>query len=169
MRKRIFKMKKSLAKSLWILFFATAIYASIAFCIYLKNGVTITIERGDFLSYNANKTNDVVYLSDIPYQKAQIGWGTIGLDKTNSNASLILNIDGASVVVKNPTPLKGVNSAVHVKIDIKDANYIRLYANDNGANGSDHAVWGDAKLVKADYNDNVMMTVEEFEDLLSQE
>ncbi len=226
MRKRIFKMKKSLAKSLWILFFATAIYASIAFCIYLKNGGTITIERGDFLSYNANKTNDVVYLSDIPYQKAQIGWGTIGLDKTNSNASLILNIDGASVVVKkgiwahatstveydisnykdydyfttyyglnttagnngngvkfyiytsedgknwtlrteeNPTPLKGVNSAVHVKIDIKDANYIRLYANDNGANGSDHAVWGDAKLVKADYNDNVMMTVEEFDKII---
>ncbi len=66
----------------------------------------------------------------------------------------------------NPTPLKGTNSAVHVKIDIRDANYIRLYAHDNGGNGSDHAVWADAKLVKEGYNNHVMMTVEEFDKII---
>jgi len=172
--------------------------------------------------------NQVVYLSDIPYLKAEIGWKTIGLDKTNDNAALVMRIDNSSVVVKkgiwahatstveydisnykdydyfttyyglntsagntgngvkfyiytstdgknwtlrteeNPTPLKGVNNAVRVKIDIKDANYIRLYANDNGSNASDHAVWGDAKLVKEGYSDNVMMPVEEFDKIIKE-
>ncbi|MCI9233904.1 MAG: hypothetical protein HFH08_04820 [Bacilli bacterium] len=175
-----------------------------------------------------NIENQVIYLSDIAYSKAQVGWGTLGLDKTSSNTSLILNIDGSAVVIKkgifahatstleydisdykdydyfttyyglnttagnngngvkfyiytsqdgktwtlrteeNPTPLKGINSAVHVKIDIRDANYIRLYANDNGSNGNDHAVWGDAKLIKEDYNDNVMTTVEEFDKIIKE-
>ena len=53
-----------------------------------------------------------------------------------------------------------------MKIDIRDANYIRLYANDNGSNGSDHAVWGDAKLVKEGYSDNVMKPVEEFDEFI---
>lgn len=224
MKKKFFLFKIGHAKSLLILFFAIAIYWSLAFCHFFESRKTIRTENGNVLAYNTIKTNDALYLSDIPYQKAQVGWGTLGLDKTNSNASLVLNIDGASVVVKkgifahatstveydisqykeydyfmtyyglnttagnngngvkfyiytstdgknwtlrteeNPTPLKVVNSAVHIKIDIRDANYIRLYASDNGSNASDHAVWGDAKLVKEGYNDNVMKTVEEFDE-----
>ena len=184
------------------------------------------IEKFDAVSYNDSKQEDVVYLSDIPYQKAQIGWGSIALDKTNSNTSLIMNLDGSAVVLKkgiwahatstveydisnykdydyfttyyglnttagnngngvkfyiytsqdgknwtlrteeNPTPLKGGNSAVHVKINIKEDNYIRLYAHDNGSNASDHAVWGDAKLVKEGYDDNVMTPTEEFDKII---
>ncbi len=228
MNKKVFKFKNSLKKCLGALFFVTTIYASIAFCVYLGEGRTIKIERGEVLSYNAEKANDVVYLSDIPYKKAQVGWGTLGLDKTNSNTSLTMYIDGAAVVVKkgifahatstieydisnykdydyfttyyglntsagsngngakfyiytsqdgkewtlkteeNPTALKGNNGAVHVKIDIRDANYIKLYAHDNGSNGSDHAVWGDAKLVKEGHNDNVMTTVEEFDKIIKE-
>lgn len=47
-----------------------------------------------------NKDNEVIYLSDIPFQKAEVGWKTIGLDKTNDNASLIMKIDNSSAVVK---------------------------------------------------------------------
>ena len=226
MKKRNLKAKKTIIKSLVVLSFTAAIYGSFAFCQYIGNEKTIRIDRGPVFAYNVNASEDIVYLSDIPYKKAQVGWGTLGLDKTNANASLILNIDGASVVVKkgifahatstieydisnykdydyfttyyglntsagsngngakfyiytsidgkewtlrteeNPTPLKGNNSAVKVKIDIRDANYIKLYAHDNGANGSDHAVWGDAKLIKEGYNDNVMTTVEEFDKLI---
>ena len=218
--------KKSIAKSLLILFCMALICGSLTFCKYFEMKEIIKTESGDVLASNTIPENNVIYLSDIPYKKAQVGWGTIGLDKTNSNTSLVLNIEGSSVVVKkgifahatstvesdisnykdydyfstyyglnktagnngngvkfyiytskdgqnwtlkteeNPTPLKGVNSAVRVKIDIRDANYIRLYANDNGANGSDHAVWGDAKLIKEGYNDNVMTTVEEFDKLI---
>ncbi len=186
------------------------------------------IDKYDVLTYNTGnvETGDVLFLSDIPYRNAQIGWGTIGLDKTNSNGALSLRLDGAVVTVKkgiwahatstveydisnyknydyfttyyglnttagnngngakfyiytsvdgtnwtlrteeNPVALKGTNNAVYAKIDIRDANFIKLYVNDNGSNGSDHAVWGDAKLVKEGYSDNVMMTVEEFDKII---
>ncbi len=228
MKKKKLKVKKTLANSLLILSFTAAIYGSFAFCQYVGTEKTIKIDRGPVFSYNIKASEDVVYLSDIPYSKAQVGWGTLGLDKTNANASLALYIDGAATIVKkgifahatstveydisnykdydyfttyyglntsagnngngakfyiytsqdgkewtlrteeNPTPLKGVNSAVKVKIDIRDANYIRLYVNDNGSNGNDHAVWGDAKLVKEGYNDNVMTTVEEFDKIIKE-
>lgn len=220
-------IRKAIIASLSVLFLVTFVYGSMTFYKYFLK-TEIKIDRGEVLAYNATKSSDVVYLSDIPYQKAQIGWKTIGLDKTNDNASLILRLNGTSVIIKkgiwahatstveydissykdyayfttyyglntsagntgngvkfyiytsvdgqnwtlrteeNPTALKGVNDAVRVKIDIRDANYIRLYAYDNGSNASDHAVWGDAKLVKEDYNDNVMTTVEEFDKLIKE-
>lgn len=46
------------------------------------------------------------------------------------------------------------NDAVFVKIPIKGVNYIRFHANSNGSNASDHAVYGDLKLVKADYSED---------------
>lgn len=186
------------------------------------------IDKYDVLTYNTDnaETGDVLFLSDIPYRKAQIGWETIGLDKTNSNGALSLRLDGAVVTVKkgiwahatstveydisnyknydyfttyyglnttagnngngakfyiytsvdgtnwtlrteeNPVALKGTNNAIYARIDIRDANFIKLYVNDNGSNGSDHAVWGDAKLVKEGYSDNVMMTVAEFDKII---
>lgn len=168
--------------------------------------------------------DDVVYLSDIPYHSAQLSYGTIGLDKTSSNGSLTLLLNGSSTVFKKgiwahatstvdydiskykeefdyfvtyyglnttsqnngngvkfyiytsvdgktwdlktdeePAAIKSGNGAYYAKIDIKDANFIRLYANDNGSNANDHAVWAEAKLVKADYKENVTKTVEEFD------
>ncbi len=185
------------------------------------------IEIGKVLSYNTEEDADVVYLSDIPYLKAAIGWKTIGLDKTVDNAALTMKIDGANVVVKKgiwahatstveydisnysdydyfttyyglnttskagngvkfyiytsqdgenwtlrteeePVALKGSDNAVHVRVDVRDANYIRLYAHDNGSNASDHAVWGDAKLVKEGYSDNIMKTVEEYDKIIKE-
>lgn len=210
-----------------VLILGSTFFTSVASCFSMeKSNSEIRIDKFEVLSYDAKEADKVVYLSDIPYMKAQIGWKTIGLDKTNDNAALVMRINDSSVVVKkgiwahatstveydisaykdyayfvtyyglntsagnngngvkfyiytsqdgenwtlrteeNPTPLKGVNNAVRVKIDIRDANYIRLYANDNGSNASDHAVWGDAKLVKEDYNDNVMKTVEEFDEII---
>lgn len=221
--KNLFKMK---------IFFLIAFSVISIGCslFYFKMAITtkeVKIDRYEVLSYNKSTDEDVLYLSDIPYQKAQIGWGTIGLDKTNSNTALAMNIDGTAVIVKkgiwahatstveydisnyandydyfttyyglnttaggngngvkfyiytsedgknwtlrteeNPTPLKATNPAKHVKIDIRNVKYIRLYAHDNGSNASDHAVWGDAKLVKEDYSDDVMKPVSEFDEII---
>ncbi len=43
------------------------------------------------------------------------------------------------------------DNATFIKIPIRGVNYIRFFANANGSNASDHAVYGDLKLVKADY------------------
>ena len=177
---------------------------------------------------DTNKENQVVYLSDIPYSKAQVAWGNVSLDKTQDNAAFSMLLNGSTTVIKkgiwahatstleydisnykdyayftvyyglnstsgnkgngvkfyiytsedgktwtlrteeNPTAIKSSNNAVYAKIDIRDANYIKLYANDNGSNANDHAVWGDAKLVTEDYNDNVMTTVEEFDEIIKE-
>ncbi len=170
--------------------------------------------------------NEVLYLSDINYSKAQVGWGNITFDKTQSNTPLTLILNGYSTIFKkgiwahatstieydiseykdfkyfttyyglnttaqntgngvkfyiytsidgqewtlqtseNPPAMKGVNNAAHVKIDISNVNYIKLYAYDNGSNASDHAVWADTKLVKEGYNENVMIPVEEFDEFI---
>lgn len=168
--------------------------------------------------------NDVVYLSDIPYLNGNTSYGSIYLDKTQSNTALTLLLNGSTTTFKkgvwahatstvdydvsdyskdypylstyygvnttaqnkgngvkfyiytsndgetwdlkteeNPTALKSSNNVAYVKINIKDVKYIRLYANDNGSNASDHSVWADAKLVKEGYSENVTKTVEELD------
>lgn len=177
---------------------------------------SILVDHGDM-------EGKVLYLSDIPYLSAKIGWGTIGLDKTSSNGALSIRLNGSTTTIKkgiwahatstvdydiseykdyayfttyyglnttaggngngvkfyiytsvdgktwdlktaeNPTAIKGNNNAQKATIDIRNANYIRLYAHDNGSNGSDHAIWADAKLIKEGYNENVTRTVEELD------
>ncbi len=222
------KLKKTFAIIFGTFILGTIIFTSVGFSFDMaKENQKIKIESSGLLSYNARESSEAVYLSDIPYLKAEIGWKTIGLDKTVDNAALTMKIDGSAVVIKkgiwahatstveydiskykdydyfityyglnttskagngvkfyiytsldgenwtlrteeNPTALKGTDNAVRVKIDIRNANYIRLYANDNGSNASDHAVWGDAKLVKEGYSDNVMMTVEEYDKIIQE-
>jgi len=223
-------MKKFKSRKFFVLVFCTILIVVCGLFSFYKGKSITEIENYNILSYNSTEKSDsdIIYLSDIPYLKAQIGYGTIGLDKTSSNASLTMKLDGATTVIKkgiwahatstveydisnyknydyfttyyglnttagsngngvkfyiytskdgknwtlqteeNPTSLKGTNNAVHVKIDVREANYIRLYANDNGSNGNDHAVWGDAKLVKEGYSDNVMMTKEEFDKIIKE-
>lgn len=99
--KKNYKLKKPIKRALWVLFFVFTVYTCTSLYFNFANtSKTISIERGEVLSYNVSQLNDVVYLSDIPYQKAQIGWGTLGLDKTNSNTPLVLRINNASVTVK---------------------------------------------------------------------
>ncbi len=95
------RLKKSFAIIFCALILGSTIFASATFCFDAVNAnEEIRIEKYDVLSYNSKASDDVVYLSDIPYMKAQIGWKTIGLDKTNDNANLVMRIDNSSVVVK---------------------------------------------------------------------
>ena len=58
------------------------------------------------------------------------------------------------------------SGAKFLKIDIRNINYIRFYADSNGSNGNDHAVYGDLKLVKEDYgvNDSLLPMVEQLDE-----
>ena len=48
---------------------------------------------------------------------------------------------------------KGTDNADLVNIDISNYRYLKLYADMNGSNGSDHSVYADAKLTTADYKE----------------
>lgn len=186
---------------------------------YAQIPESILYERG-------NVAEQVLYLSDISYTKAQVGWGIISLDKTQDNAGLVLKVNNYSTAFKkgiwahatstieydiseykdyayfttyygvnntasnagngvkfyiytstdgkdwtlrteeNPEAKKVVNNASFAKIDVRDANYIRLYAYDNGSNASDHAVWADSKLIKEGYTDDITIPLEEFDNAI---
>jgi len=151
-----------------------------AFCILALIGVTIyfgntkvnngKIEPYDLFTYNNNEESEsttisnnssskenqqVVFLSDIPYSRAQIGWGEIALDKTNSNTPLILLLNNSST-----TFAKGIWAHATSTVEYDISNY------KDYAYFSDHAVWGYAKLVKEGYNENITKTVKEFDDMI---
>lgn len=174
---------------------------------------------------NGGADSDVVYLSDIPYANAKVGWGSLTLDKNGvNNGGITLNVNGSattfnkgifahatsavdydisqysseyshfvtyyglnttnnnvgngvkfSVFTSNdgenwelktdedPTPIKSGDGARQFRIDIQGVKYIRLYADANGSNASDHSVWADTKLVHEGYTDNIVRTVEDLD------
>lgn len=156
---------------------------------------------------------EFVYLSDISYSSAKVGWGKIHLNETDSGGEFSVRVEGgnysfekgiwahaSSEVVydltnyqdydylttymgvntssgnkgngvkfyiytstdgkewnlkteSDPQAVKSSNDAIFTKIDIRDAKFLKLVANDNGANGNDHAVYVDAKLIKETYKE----------------
>lgn len=77
----------------------------------------------------------------------------VGIDKlmrTNADASVKFQVwvDG---VKKYESPvMKGNSNQEYVKVNIKDANEIKLVVDSNGVNYSDHAVWADAKFTASE-------------------
>ena len=72
---------------------------------------------------------------------------------------------------RTPVQLPGKDAA-YVKVDVSAYRYIRLYADANGADGNDHAVYGDLRLLKADYDISSELytgfkTLEEYDAALS--
>ncbi len=67
----------------------------------------------------------------------------------------------------DPKAMMSNDQAVFAKVDIQGAKYLRLYADANGANGNDHSVWADAKLIKASYKEvNATKTLEEYDEII---
>ena len=64
------RLKKSFAIIFCALILGSTIFASATFCFDAVNAnEEIRIEKYDVLSYNSKASDDVVYLSDIPYMK----------------------------------------------------------------------------------------------------
>ncbi|MBD5631680.1 MAG: hypothetical protein HDP34_00395, partial [Clostridia bacterium] len=68
--------------------------------------------------------------------------------------------------------LKGNSNAESVKIDITNANYLKLDADINGNDGYDHATYADAKLIKEGYEENnepvsFIKTLEEYDAIIT--
>ncbi len=139
----------------------------------LLNGSTTIIKKGIWAHATSTLEYDISSYKDYAYFTTYYGINTTSGNKGNGVKFYIYTSeDGKNWTLRteeNPTAIKSSNNAVYVKIDIRDANYIRLYANDNGSNANDHAVWGDAKLVKEDYDENVMTTVEEYDEIIKAE
>jgi len=168
------------------------------------------------------ENNQFIYLSDIKYQSAKVGWGSLTLDKTSSNTQITLMIEGRQAAFKKGifahansqiiydisnydykyfTTYVGLNTtsasgdgvkffiftsedgkdwgaakyeeiklprqeASFVKIELENANYIKLIADQLNGNGSDHSVYADAKLTNNDKELSVFPTPEEYDEII---
>lgn len=143
-----------------------------------NNGSLISVKvEGAYYEFEkgiwAHATSTVVYdLTDdnqYDYFTAYIGLNRTAASSSNGvKFSIYTSKDGKNWDLKTesePTVMKAGDNAVFVKIPIKDAKYLKLYANDNGANGNDHAVYADAKLIKADYKEEGEQLVPNIEEL----
>lgn len=120
-------------------------------------GAYYTFEKGIW----AHATSTLVYdLSN--YNQYDYFTAYMGLNKTAASSSngvkfyIYTSTDGKNWDLKTdnePEVSKPGQNASFVKIDIKGAKYLKLYANHNGNNGNDHSVYADAKLIKSTYKE----------------
>ena len=147
-----------------------------------NNGLITLIVDGKKKSFLkgvlAHATSTLIY--DISSYDYDYFTTYIGLDEsqgTKGNGikfAIYTSVDGENWDLHTPMSppvMKGTSEAIFIKINIKEANYIKLYCHNNGNDGSDHAVYADAKLIKEDYiedNTNIQFikTLEEYDEII---
>ena len=145
-----------------------------------SNGAKISVKvEGAYYTYDkgmwAHATSTIVY--DISEYKDDYDYFTtyMGLNSTAASSSngvkfyVYTSKDGTNWDLRTeenaPVTGPGANSR-YVEISIKDANYLKLYADSNGANGNDHSVYADAKFVTQEYLDeqkNLVLSLDEYD------
>ena len=127
---------------------------------------------------SAHATSTLIYdISDYNYDFFTTYIGVDASRGSNGNGvkfAIYTSVDGSSWELHTPVSppvMKGTSNAIFIKIDIREANYIKLYCNSNGNNTADHAVYADAKLTKEDYvEDNTpvefIKTIEQYDEIL---
>ncbi len=192
----------------------TELLLKASFCFILVLIAFLILNTSNQSFATTEETNsEFLYLSDIDFYSAKVGWGKLHLNKTDNGANFSVRIQGAnysfekgiwahasSEVVYDltnyqdydyfttymgvnttsnnsgngvkfyiytsvdgktwdlktedtPQVIKSANDAIFTKIDIRDAKFLKLVANDNGANGNDHSVYVDPKLIKETYKE----------------
>jgi len=151
-----------------------------------SNGGLITLlidgVKTNFLKgISAHATSNVVYdLSDYEYDyfTAYIGLdASMGTSGNGVKFFIYTSVDGENWELKTeevPPVYKGNSDAKFVKIDIKGAKYLKLVCDSNGNNTtSDHGVYANAKLIKADYVETTtpltfIKTVSQYDNIIKQ-
>lgn len=132
--------------------------------IRIENNI-FTFDRGIWAHATSQITYDISKYS-YKYFTAFIGLNTTSNGGNGVKFCIYTSVDGkdwkeAGSYTKNPR-----ENATFIKIDIEGAKYLRLYANDNGANGQDHSVYADAKLVNEVDNVTAFKSVEEYNGII---
>ena len=124
------------------------------FSIRIEGGV-YTFQKGIWAHAGSIVTYDLTNYQQYDYFTTYMGVNTTSGNNGNGvNFKIFTSKDGANWELKtepNPPTIKSGNNAIFVKIPIKGEKYLRLVANDNGANGNDHSVYVDPKLIKETY------------------
>ena len=118
-------------------------------------GETIEFEKG----LGAHATSALVF--DVSEYSTQFTRFTTyaGVDKSQGGSgngvkfTISVSMDGQNWTELATTDvLKGNQEAVFIDVDITGVKYLKLYADDNGNNGNDHAVYGSPRITTADFD-----------------
>lgn len=148
-----------------------------------NNGLITLIVDGQkkqfFKGISAHATSTLVY--DIRNYNYDYLTTYVGVDESRANNGngvkfiIYTSVDGENWDVRtevSPPVMKGTSNALFYKIDIREANYIKLYAHNNGNSGSDHAVYANSKLIKEGYEEtdgekvDFIKTIEEYDEII---
>ena len=137
----------------------------------VNNGMIALMIDGEqklfFKGISAHATSTLIY--DLTNYNYDYFTSYIGVDAgrgSNGNGvkfAIYTSVDGENWDLKTPASpqvMKGNTNAQFVTIDIKEANYIKLYAHNNGNATADHAVYADAKLIREGYDPGEVATVD---------
>lgn len=139
------------------------------------DGAVMTFDRGIWAHATSNVDFDLrPYHDEYDYLVVYVGLnrtanasGNVKFTAYTSSADAITLGNGIWQVLPelNGEVMTVSSGAKYLKIDIRNINYIRFYADSNGTNSNDHAVYGDLKLVKEGYgaNDGLLPTVEQLD------
>jgi len=131
-----------------------------------------------FKGISAHATSTLVYdLSSYDYDYFTTYYGVDAGRGTNGNGvkfAISTSKDGENWdlhTLVSPPVKKGDSEAEFIKVPIKGVKYLKLYANSNGNNTADHAVYADAKLIKEDYVEDTstvdfIKTVDEYDKII---
>ena len=127
----------------------------------------------------AHAPSNLIY--DISQYSAQypILDAYVGVDAgRNGNGSIKIIVYGSNdksdwTVLQQTGVLTSADEAVHIRQDVSQYTYIRLVADENGGNGNDHAVYGDLRLMTAEYDPATegytgVKTLEEYDKQIAQ-
>ncbi len=148
----------------------------------VNNGLISLIVDGKkksfFKGISAHATSTLVYdLSGYDYDYFSTYYGVDAGRGANGNGvkfAIYTSKDGESWdlhTLVSPPVKKGDSEAEIIKINIKGIKYLKLYANSNGSNTADHAVYADAKLFKEGYVEDTstvdfIKTVEDYDKII---
>lgn len=139
------------------------------------DGSAMTFARGIWAHATSNVDFDLrPYHDEYTYLLVYVGLnrtanasGNVKFTAYTSTADSVAASTGVWQVLPelNGEVITVSSGAKFLKIDIRGINFIRFYADSNGTNSNDHAVYGDLKLVKEGYgsNDDLLPSLEELD------
>lgn len=133
-------------------------------------GSNYTFEKGIFAHATSTVVYDLTNYSKYDYFTAYIGLNATSTRGDGVAFDIFTSQDGInwqSQLAEGPIDKLPGQNASFVKIDLKNAKFLKLYADDKMANASDHSVYADAKLIKEGYDDNAgIKTLAEYDEML---
>lgn len=139
-----------------------------------KNPIAVKIEnnwftfkKGLFAHAKSSLVYDLTDYSDYNYFVA-----FIGINRTSNRGNGVTYSFYTSNDRKDWTKVgesiakKPLENATHVEVPLNGAKYLKLEIGDNGANGNDHSVFADAKLVDKLENNFVLNSKEDYDELI---